>query len=291
MKDTHKKLLEQFSQMEAEGKFGDSIAASQREYDKLPMGMAVILKVIQDFVVETASHVPEIAEIRSLACQLLIVAYREARRKDPDAALPFVHSFIEDYPGVPESSLLPRWCSLAQASLAFRELAHSQNRLLVWQQTCKQFQAYNEFLNGLLSYLIFLWRISLGKTIDKRVFDDDYANKIDQFKSLTGGEDGPFYLLIRIARPRIRNAIAHETIWLDSDAMKVRFTEGRKHKTESEMDLLEFTALASTGSHLAHSYLAAIAVIITMEAGNELAQSLIPPQLVRVFTHTGPNEA
>ena len=291
MKDTHKNLLEQFSQMAAEGKFGDSITASQREYDQLPMGMAIMLKAIEDFCAETANHSPEIAETRSLMCQLLIVAYREARRKDPNGALPFVHSFIEDYPGVPESSLLPRWCSLGQASLAFREVAHSQNRLLVWQQMCKQFQAYNEFLNGLLSYLIILWRISLGKHIDTRVFHATYGNKVDQFTSLTGGEDGPFYLFIRMARPRIRNAIAHETIWLDSDAIKVRFTEGRNHRTESEMDLIEFTALASTGSHLAHAYLAAIAVIVTMEGGTELAQSLIPPHLVAVFTHTGPNAA
>lgn len=277
--------------MAAEGQFGDSIIASRPEYDQLPMGVAIMLKVIEDFCAESAKHDSEIAEIRSLMCQLLIVAYREARRKDPDGALPFVHSFIEDYPGAPESSLLPRWCSLGNACLALREMAHSQNKLLIWQQTCKQFQAYNEFLNGLLPYLIILWRISLGKQIHTRVFDANYANKLDQFKSLTDGEDGPFYLFIRIARPRIRNAIAHETIWLDSDATKVRFTEGRNHKTESEMDLIEFAVLASTGSHLAHSYLAAIAVIVTMEAGTELAHSLVPPHLVRVFRHTGPNVA
>jgi len=291
VKDTHKRLLEQVAQMAAEGKFGDSIAAAQREYDQLPAGMAILIKAVLDFCAETARHAPEIAQIRSLACQLLIVAYREAKRKNPSGALAFVHSFIQDYPGVPESSLLPRWCSLAQASLAFREVAHSQNRLLVWQQTCKQFQAYNEFLNGLFAYLIILWRTSLGKNVDTRVFDANYANKLDQFNSLTGGENGPFYLFVRLARPRIRNAIAHETIWLDSDAMKVRFTEGRSHKVESEMDLVEFTALASTGSHLAHAYLAAIGVIAVMEDGTDLAKLLIPPQLVRVLTHTAGDAA
>jgi len=149
MKATHKRLLEQVAQMAVEGKFGESIKSAQREYDQLPAGMAVLLKTVLDFCAEKPHHNSEVAQIRSLACQLLIVAYREAKRKDAAIALSFAHSFIEDYAGVPESSLLPQWCSLAQASLAFREMAHSENRLLVWQQSCKQFQAYNEFLNGL----------------------------------------------------------------------------------------------------------------------------------------------
>jgi|GEM_PF-2098977 len=285
MKETHKRLLEQVAQMAAEGKFGESIAAAQREYDQLPAGIAVFIKCVLDFWAETTDQVEELAQIRRLVCQLLIVAYREAKKKEPSTALAFVQSFIEDYPDARESSLLPRWSSLAQASLALREVAHSQNRLLIWQQTCKQFQAYNEFLNGLLAYLIILWRASLGKPVDTRVFGATYANKVDQFNALTGGENDPFYLFTRLARPRLRNAVAHETIWLDSDAMKVRFTEGRNQKVESEMDLLEFTMLASTGSHLAHAYLAAIAVIAVMEDGTDVAKSLLPSQLVRVFTH------
>lgn len=289
MKDSRKRLLEQLAQMAAEGKFGDQIKESENEYARLPKGIAVMLKVTADFCEETSKHATEIAQFRSLVCQLLIVAYREARRKDPGGASPFLHSLIEDYPGVPESALLPRWGTLAQASLALRELADSQNRLMVWQQASTQFQAYNEFLNGLLSYLIVLWRISLGKPVDTRVFDSSYANKIRQLELLTDGEDGPFYVFVRIARPRIRNAIAHGTIWLDSDAAKVRFTDNRA-KIESEMDLTEFMALAGIGSHLAHSYLAAIAVIATMEFGTEFAQSLIPPQFVRLFNHPGLGE-
>lgn len=285
MKATHKRLLEQVAQMAAEGEFGESIKSAQREYDQLPAGMAILLKTVLDFCAETSHHESEIAQIRSLAYQLLIVAYREAKRKDTAIALSFAHSFIEDYPGVPESSLLPQWCSLAQASLAFREMAHSENRLLVWQQSCKQFQAYNEFLNGLFGYLIVLLRTSLGRSVNIQVFDATYANKIRQFSSLTGGEDGPFYLFCRLARPRIRNAIAHETIWLDSDVGKVRFIEGRNPKIESEMELVEFMALSSIGSHLAHAYLAAIGVIAIMEEGTDFAKDLIPPQLVRVFTH------
>lgn len=287
MKNSHQQLIQQISQMAAEGMFSESVKESQQKYDELPNGLFVLIQVAREFWEETERHDQSIAEIRNMVCQLLIVAYREAKKKDSAIALTFVHSFIEDYPGLPESSLLLRWCSLTQASLAMREMTYSQNRLLAWQQICKQFQAYNEFLNGLLSYLIILWRTSLGRQVSLQVFDANYANKLNEFNALTGGENGAFYIFSRLACPRIRNAIAHESVWLDSQNMKVRFTEGRaSNKVESEMDLTDFAALAAVGSHLAHAYIAAISVISVMEDGTDFAKSLLPPQLAQVFTHT-----
>ena len=286
MKDTHQRLIQQFSQLASEGMFSQYIKASQQQYDQLkPLGgVAVLVQVAREFQEETERHVQEIGEIRSLICKLLIVVYREAKRQDPSISLTFVHSFIQDYPSIPESSLLPRWVSLTLSSLAAREISHSQNRLLTWQIYKQQFQAYNEFLNGLLSYLIILWRTSLSKGVNLNVFDTNYANKVDDFNNLTGGEDGAFYIFSRLARPRIRNAIAHESIWLDSEAGKVCFTEGRgNNKVESEMDVSEFFTLATIGSHFSHAYIAAIAVIAVMEDGSDFAKSLLPIQLVQVF--------
>lgn len=286
MKDTHQRLIQQFSQLASEGMFSQYIKASQQQYDQLkPLGgVAVLVQVAREFQEETERHVQEIGEIRSLICKLLIVVYREAKRQDPSISLTFVHSFIQDYPSIPESSLLPRWVSLTLSSLAAREISHSQNRLLAWQIYKQQFQAYNEFLNGLLSYLIILWRTSLSKRVNLNVFDTNYANKVDDFNTLTGGEDGAFYIFSRLARPQIRNAIAHESIWLDSEAGKVCFTEGRgNNKVESEMDVSEFFTLATIGSHFSHAYIAAIAVIAVMEDGSDFAKSLLPIQLVQVF--------
>lgn len=283
MKESHARLLKQFVDMAADGQFGDSIKEAQKEYDKLPQGIAILLKFVLDFCEEISKKNDELAQIRNLSCQLLIVAYREAKKRDPEIAQSLVNSFTTDYPGVPESTLLSRWCSLAQASLAMREVAQSENRLMVWQQACKQFQAYNEFLNGLLAYLIILWRTKEGRPVKTNVFDNTFANKVDQFISLTGGEDGAFYLFCRLARPKIRNAIAHETIWIDADANKVRYEEGRHPRTEHEMDLIEFMGLAAAGSHLAQSYLAAIGVIAIMEEEYELGKKVLPPHLVKVF--------
>jgi len=130
MKESHKKLLEQFSRMADSGAFGDQIAESRSEYEQLPKGIPVMLKTVSDFCTGSPSDSSEIAQMRQLACQSLIVAYREANRNNSNIAVHFVNSFIQDYPGVAESCLLPRWTSLGNACLAFRELANSQNRLL-----------------------------------------------------------------------------------------------------------------------------------------------------------------
>jgi hypothetical protein len=285
MQENHKKLLNQFSQMVSEGMLGDQIKANQAEFDQMPNSTAVSLKIVTDFYSSDSPDNEEMMRLRDLVCQTLVVAYREARRKNLQVAEAFLYSFVQDFPGVPHSLLLPKWCSLAQASLAFKEVAHSKSRLLIWQLSRMLFQSYSEFLNGLLPYLIILWKTSQKKTFELSVFSSSYTNKINQFEAITGGDDGAFYTLCRIAKPKIRNAIAHETIWLDSDAGKVRYIDGSSKKTEYEVDLIEFMGYAAVGSHLAHTYLAAIGAIVVMESGSDSEKSLLPPHLVKLFNH------
>lgn len=283
MKNSHKNLLKQLSEMVANCKFSRDIRESQAVYSTLLSDEYILIRTIIDFVEETVKHSSEIASFRNLICQLFIVAYRESRRKDHLVAEAFFNSFTEDYPGVAESCLLPRLVSLVNSSLAMREVAHTENRLLIWQQVAKQFQAASEFLNGLFPYLIIMWRTANNKSYKTSVFNQPFRQLVNQFSNLTGGEDGPFYLLILISRPEIRNAIAHETIWLDSENGKVRYVDGRDNKQEYEIDFIEYIAIASISSHLASTYLAALAVIGIMEFGSNFAKSLVPITLVNVF--------
>ena len=285
MKETHKKLLEQFNAMAEEGAFGEQITNSKLEYGKLPSGLPVMLKTVADFCESLPKHEPEISKMSDLICQIHIAAYREASRKQPDISSHFVHSFIQDYPGVAESCLLPKWTSLAKSCLALRELGKSQNKLLIWQQSLKLFQSYNEYLSGLFGYLIILWRIYLDKPVKPDVLNTSFGNKVNQLSELTGGDDGPFYLYLRIAKPDIRNAIAHETIWLDSDNAIVHYSHGNQNKIESQIDFIEFMSLATFGSHIAQPYLVAIAVIVIMECGSGFAKSLLPESYRKVFLH------
>lgn len=288
MKESRQKLIEQFSQMAQEGAFGDEIRASQIEYDSLPTGIAIFLKTVSDYRQQTLKH-KEFAEFREIFLKLIIIAYREAKRIDPDVAFSIVSSFIDDYPGAQESCLLPKWCSLSNACLAFREVSKSENKLLVWQQACKQLQAYNEFLNGLLAYLIILWRTAKSKPINTAVFSVPYSNKVNQFEALTGGDNGAFYLIFRLAKPKLRNAVAHENIWLDSNANIVRYIDG-KPPVEHEIGLVDFLALSSIGSHLAQTYLAALAVIVVMESDIDEAKLLLPEDLINLFNFIPENK-
>lgn len=283
MKDSHKRLLQQAAEMAEEGKYGESIKAARKEYDQLPVGIATLLKCVVDAYGKKEGINEDIAKMRDLFTQLIIATYRDAVPVDQQVALSLVHSFIDDYPGVSESCLAPQFCSLLEAAIAFRELAGSTNRVLMWQQMSRLVLAYNEFLNALLGFMIPCLRCAQGQQPDPRIFSVPYSSRVNQINSLTGGEAGAFYLITRLAKPRIRNAIAHGTIWLDSEAAKVRYTEGNRQRREYESDLMEFGWLALSGSHLSEPYLAAIGTIAVMEDGSDLAKSLLPEHLVRVF--------
>lgn len=286
MKESYKKLLKQFSNMADEGLLGEQIANSRSEYEQLPKGIPIMLKMVFDFLENVSSKEAELSKMFHLICQTLIATYRDANQKNPDISDHFLNSFIKDYPGISESCLLPRLTSLINACLAFRESGQSKNRLLIWQQSLKLFQAYNEFLNGLFGYLIILWRTKLGKTVNPNVLNTNYGNKINQLSELTGGDEGLFYFFFRIAKPDIRNAIAHESIWLDPDAAIVRYNRGNQNKIESQINFVEFMSYITYGSNIVQPYLTAISVIVIMECGNDLAKSLLPESYRNVFMHT-----
>lgn len=127
-----------------------------------------------------------------------------------------------------------------------------------------------------------MWRTAQGRTINTAVFSANYANKINQFRDITGGDDGAFSLIFRIAQSKLRNATAHETIWLDSDAGKVRYIDG-KPSTEYEIDLVDFMTYQAVGAHIAQPYLAAIALIFVMEHGTDPERSALAEDLITLF--------
>ena len=197
--------------MAENGQLSVETRASRAEEHACLQNMAIFLEVIVDFRQYSREN-PDFAEFRELFMQALIAVYSQAKRVNPEVASTFARSFAVDYPGILKSCLIHRWCSLSNACIASREVAaHSNHRLLFWQQATNQFREYNEFLNGLLPYLIVLCRSKENRAVIESVFRDSYSRKIDQLKALTGGEDGMFYLIFRIANSRLRNAIAHGT--------------------------------------------------------------------------------
>jgi hypothetical protein len=279
-----KRLLQLHTQSEA-GMFGSKAQAAASEYKNLQdKGMQVFLKLVEDFysVPKETEEDQMIANLSDLFCQLIIVVYREAKKQDEEIALAFANSFIKDFPNVQGSCLYSQWEALAKASFAFKSSA--PNSLLIWQQSLKLTQAYNEFLNALLGYFLIAWRCALGKSYPVNVLNNTFGSKLNEFSQLTGGDDGAFYLIFRLANPNLRNAIAHEDIWLDSETDIVKYSAGKGLKETYEMNLVEFMGLATVGSHLGQAYIVAIATIIILEDGSQQDIMQLPKHLIKVFT-------
>lgn len=288
MKESHESLLKQFLEIAKGGKFGEKIKEKSEKIEKIGSGIELLLWNVANFYKEMDKTDDEnIKRAQSIIYQTIIVAYREANRNNPEVATALVNSFTSDYPNIPNTCLLPKWHSLASASLSFKEV-HDLNPLVSWEASKQLFQAYNEFLNGLLGYLLLCWRARQGRDINTDVLTQNYAQKLTQFKDVSDGEDGIFYLIFRIAKPRIRNACAHGEIWLDSNKGVVRYND---HVEEEEKDvpIEDFLIWNSMGSIISNSYLSALATIAILEEGSEEQKELIPEK-TRDFFNFIPEE-
>ncbi len=281
MKLSYQGLLNRVEELSRDGHLGSKVQKTWGEYSSLPNDAARSVAFVDDFYGADVDE--ELRAPRSLFCQLILVAYRDAKKRDPGVARDFALAFIQDFPGATGSALLPRWSSLAEASLAFQGVAVSGDVLILWQQSSWVVLAVNEFLDGLIGFLIVAWRCALGKTVNLNVLGNAYGSKIDEFARLTDGDDGAFYLLLRIANADLRNSLAHGSAWLDSAESKVRHIVGRQQKTEYEMDLVEFMCVAMLGSHLGPAYVAALATISVFEDGPQAAADLLPSPLVELL--------
>ena len=282
MSDSQNNYLDQFVEMARQSSLGESIKSAQLEYDQLPSGMAVFVKCVVDkYSLFDLSN--ETDKLQDLFCQLIILAYHEASKSDKIVADALANSFVKDFPGVPESCLQLQITTLSTAAIGFKEVAFMDNQIVLWIITKELVLTYNEFLNSLLGFIIPCLRCGKGESPQLEVFAQSYNSKLEQLNSLTGGDDGPFYLICRIARPKIRNAISHSSIWFNSESATVHYVEGTKKKARYSIKLIELLALAQAGSFLPESYLVGISAIAVFKDGTEYAKSLLPEHLYKVY--------
>ena len=275
--------LAQLAQMTRDGTFGEKAQQASVEWDtSSPQGIAVFQKIVSDFyLVERSKDDEPLYTIANRFCQLLIVAYRNAKKQDKFVANEYVRSFVRDFDAVEGSCLYPQWEGLVKASFALKQVGG--NKLLVERQAFELYRAFNEFLNATLPYLIVAWRTALGKTYSPKIFSQTYAAKLNEFRQLTNGNDGAFYIIFRLANPKLRNAIAHSDVWIDEDDGKVKYTDGKDQKIPYEISLVDFMAHLAAGSHLAQSYLAAMSVIAISESGSSMDVVKLPTHIVKLL--------
>lgn len=283
-----KDRLQEIGRLALAGYFGEDVKQATEDYQVLAPNAEVFVKIITDFYTRRSSEEDRLVfQTVEILTQLTIVVYRDTKPKDRVLATQFLLAFIQDYPNVSHSSLFQKWHMLTGAALAFKDAIHkSKSPVLVWEQAKGLFQAYNEFLSGILGYFIVCWRTVNGKTFSPNSLTNHYGVKLNEFHALTGGESGAFNLIFKIARPNIRNAIAHGTIWLEEDQGKVKFQDrGQTH----EIGLAEFLGLAAIGSYVGTAYLAGVAAIIVIEEGNNETIAKLPAHLVSLYHHVPPS--
>lgn len=284
MKENYKKINEQLEKFAKQGILGEEALFSSKEYEGMPDDFSRMIKFVQDLSSDIFSNKSEFDQAVFNMWTVLVALYHDCKKINKEVARSFAYSFVEDYPNMPNTALCLRFNTVANSCFAFKSVAHSGDPLLTWQQTSRLFLDYNEFMNGLLGYLIIAWRCALNKTINPNVLTSNYAVKANEFEALTNGENGFFYLFHRLIKPKLRNGIAHGTAWLDRDSNKIRYADGKAEK-ESEMDLMEFVVLTGFGSHLPKAYIAASATILIWEDGSEEQKALLPKHFIELLSH------
>lgn len=282
MDEATKRRLEQMRQMTEEGLFGEESQQNAERWKDIPAGVPYSLNYVQDFYHIRNDDDATMKNPMNIIIQYIIVAYRDAKRHSPEVAIALLTSMIDDFPDIPDTCLYPAVESLISASSALKAVIPGSNYFSVQQQSFKVAQSYNEFLNKLLGFLIAAVRVTKGQPASKTLFSQSYADKLKELDRLTGGEDGVFYFLFRIAKPNLRNAIAHDTIWIDRENGLVKYTN---KGVESQMDLVEFMAYTSLGSHLPNAYTVAICAIMVMEEGSPSDIQKLPKHIVHAFNH------
>lgn len=270
-----KRQIEQMNKFALEGKLGDELKHLAEQNQKLEPYQRLVNQVNALYKTENE----ETKRIKDLFCQLSIVVYREAKRKDGKVASAILYSLFEDYPGVSDSSLYPKLEGVLTASFGLK-FSKDSGIISVWEQTKNIVRAHNEFLNRLIGLWLVGWRCAQGKSFTPNAILSNYGTKVNEFSQLTGGDDGVFSLIFRVANPKLRNAITHGDISLDSESSKVRYRDGGK---DFEMTILEFMAIVHIATHLPQAYLAAVAAIAILEDAPNLYKKQLPTQLVKLF--------
>lgn len=101
----------------------------------------------------------------------------------------------------------------------------------MWESSKNIHLNFNEFLNGLLPFIVIGLRQAKGESVNLKIFKASYSEKLDTLSAYTGGLRGRASPLLALSDRRIRNAIAHGDIYFDQAASLIN-TESPKRENE-----------------------------------------------------------
>lgn len=207
--------------------------------------------------------------------QVMLVFYREVKKRDPEAALWLLRSFQEDHPDVPGSNCFSKVMSLLEASYNVQSTSKDAlngrgNRELSFMTAKECYRAGAGFLSALMGWMYLLFRVWEGQAFEGQPLKWPDAKKADEFEKISKGRDGIFFMLTPLVNKHLRNAIAHGDIQLDSQNAKVLYSNKIEDRiVHSEMNLTEFVGLGTyLFSRLPSIYLGVLSTILIFESGS-----------------------
>lgn len=263
----------------------EALQAGMVSLGKQPTGGSLPQQLIENVKVGLyqADDLDEMNAFRCNLTQVMLVFYREVKKRDPDAALWLLRSYQEDHPDIPGSNLFNKVMSLLEASYNAQKteqdaLKGQGNRELIFMTAKECYRAGAGFLSTLMGWMYPLFQVWEGQMPEWKSLKWPDAKKVDEFERISKGRDGIFFMLTPLVNKHLRNAIAHGDIQLDAENAKVLYSNQIEGQVvHSEMDLMEFVGMGTyLFSRLPAIYLGVISTILVFESGSIKEKLLLP---------------
>jgi len=281
MDDQIKKRLEEISRQTSRGNYGLQAKNMAEEYRNLKADEPkTFLKSITDYFEKRKDIDKELLPLIDDIFESLLRIYIRAHKKNPEIAEYYVSSFLANIPGTENTALFHKSSGLINASLAFSNILGSKSPITLWEVAIKLSLSYNEFLNGLLGILILLIKCDLDLNCSVSQLKSTYGSKVHEFSRLLEEYNLPNQAFKQFANANLRNAIAHEKIWLDSDEAVVHYSN---KDTPYTMGLADFLELNTYATYFGDIYLTTLNVIALFMTGAKEEKSKIPTKLIKIL--------
>lgn len=267
--------LEQLGKHISQGLLGSSVQAGFKEYQGLTDPNEVFLKTINDFYNSEIS--PEFEDYPHSLIHTILFLYFKNEPNNPEIANYFPEIFQQEIPSVKGTYIFDKYMNLLEIGTTFKKNSNTDDPLLLWEIIKKYHLAINEFLNALSGVILINYRFFNGLSYNVNAVGNNYGSKIKELIDLNIGSP-ELDNLLETTRPDLRNAIAHENIWLDSTNQLVKY-RNKNDTSDNEMSISEFVMLLSKSAYYAEAYLVAISTIMLFSSNKPEYRAKLPKAL------------
>lgn len=287
MDDETKRRIDQLREMSDLGLYGEKAKHEQARHAAMTPADAAIDSAKRFWSVPDDEDEQLVVKAQWNHAVLLLICYRDAKRRSPEVARALLHSMIEDYPSFPNTKLFPKLENLLAATNAYQQNIETGRGdatayFPVREALLKLLVAYNEFLGALFGFMVPCVLVAKHGIVKRAYFDQTYGNLVQMLSDLTGGEEGLYASLIRLAQPKLRNAISHGDIDFTYETGVVTYsvkTTGEVIETDNE----HLAGYALTGSHLPDTYCSTLATLNLYENGPQSLRNRLPAQIDKIM--------